>query len=154
MVPNAHQAERLDQVEDRLRVADSATSALFHELIAHTCTRLAAHGAVAKTRFNRLIETGAWTDAALALLALELPQWSLRRLVCDDGIWLCSLSKTPQLPLELDDLAEASHTVAPLAILGALLQARRTTATTAVRTTTVPQMRATVGNAMCCDNFA
>jgi hypothetical protein len=127
---------------------------LLHELIASACTRFAAHGAVAKTRIDQLIGAGAWTDTALALLALELPQWNLRRLVCDDGIWLCSLSKTPQLPLELDDLAEASHTVAPLAILGPLLQARRATATTAAQTTTVPQVRATIGNAMCCDNFA
>ena len=35
----------------------------------------------AKLRINRLIAARAWTDAALALVELELPQWSLRRIV-------------------------------------------------------------------------
>jgi hypothetical protein len=45
-----------------------------------------------------------------------------------DREWLCSLSNQPQLPLGLDNVAEASHEVLPLAILLAFLQARRAAA--------------------------
>jgi hypothetical protein len=73
-------------------------------------------------------EAGAWTDATIALLELELPDWKLRRLVDDNGKWLCSLSKQPGIPLGRDEVAEASHESLPLAILIALLQARRSSA--------------------------
>ena len=78
-----------------------------------------------KLRVNRLIEAGAWTDATLALVELELPQWKLRGIVYEDGEWHCCLSRQPQLPLGLDEVAEASHEILPLAILIAFLQARR-----------------------------
>jgi hypothetical protein len=42
---------------------------------------------------DRLIEAGAWTDAAITLIGFELPSWSVRRLACEDGEWLCSLSR-------------------------------------------------------------
>ena len=60
---------------------------------------------------DRLIEAGAWADAAIALVRLELPNWSLRRLVYEDGEWLCSLSRQPNLPIFLDEPGEGSHAV-------------------------------------------
>ena len=123
-------------------------------MITEACARFAAQRPSAKVRVGRLIEAGAWTEAALALVELELPQWKLRRLVYDDGEWLCSLSKQPQLPLGLDDVAEASHEILPLAILSAFVQAQRTTATNAVSLTRVPQVHPASGYAVCCDNFA
>ena len=43
----------------------------------------------------------------------------------EDGEWTCSLSKHRQLPDWLDDVAEAHHAMLPLAILAALVGARR-----------------------------
>jgi hypothetical protein len=143
--------EHLGRLEQRLRRAQAITLELLSEVIAEGCVRFAAHGAAAKAGVNRLIESGAWTDATLALVELELPQWKLRRLVYEDGEWLCSLSRQPRLPLGLDELAEAGHEILPLAILIALLQARRAAAVSA---TAVPQVRPVSGHAVCCDNFA
>jgi len=113
------------------------------------------HRAGMAARIDQLIEAGAWSDAALALIELELPGWKLRRLVYEDGEWFCSLSKQPNLPVGFDDTADARHEVLPLAILSAFLEARRTTS--AVRQTsspTVPQVQPTSGIVICCDNFA
>jgi hypothetical protein len=140
------------------RQAGSAASAITPELmseaIAEACVRFGALGSAAKARVDRLIETSAWTDATLALVELELPQWQLRRLVYEDGEWLCSLSKQPRLPLGLDEAAEATHEILPLAILIAFLQARRAAMASATVATTVPQVRSAPSDAVCCDNFA
>jgi hypothetical protein len=105
-----------------------------------------------KAKVNRLIDGGAWIDAALALLELELPQWKVRRLLREDGEWLCSLSKQPWIPFGLDELAEASHQSMPLAILLALIEAQ--CASPAAKAVAVPSVRPAPGHAMCCDNFA
>src|SRR6476659_10952614 len=76
-------------------------------------------------RIDQLIEARAWDDAALALIELELPAWKLRRLVYEDGEWLCSLSSHPNLSVALDDTVDARHEVLPLAILSAFIEARR-----------------------------
>jgi hypothetical protein len=77
-------------------------------------------------RIERLIESGAWTDAALALLELELPQWQLRRLAYDEGEWHCALSRQRELPEWLDDRSvESHHADLSLAILSAFVDARR-----------------------------
>jgi hypothetical protein len=75
-------------------------------------------------------------------------------LTFDDGKWLCSLSKQPGIPLEYDEVAEASHIILPLAILIALLQAQRSAAVSANGIATVPPFRYGPANAACCDNFA
>jgi hypothetical protein len=49
---------------------------------------------------------------------------------------------------------EASHEDLPLAILIALLRARRAAAASAASLTAVPQVRAAPGEAVCSDNFA
>jgi hypothetical protein len=121
--------------------------------------RLEAQLRRAQALTPELIESGAWTDAALALVELELPQWKLRRMLYEDGEWHCTLSKRPQLPIGFDEVAEGSHEILALAILIALLQARRDAAvsTPAVSTTgvtAVPQVGAVAGYAMCCDNFS
>jgi hypothetical protein len=146
--------ERLDQLEDKLRCAHAVTPALMSDVIAEACTRFAAQGPAAKARVNRLIEADAWTDAVLALLELESPQWKLRRAVYEDDEWLCSLSKQPWLPLGLDEFVEARHEALPLAILGALIQARRAATVGAAKPTIVPRVRPVSGNALCCDNFS
>ena len=144
----------LGRLEARLRRAQAPTAELISDVIAEACVCFAESGGAAKLRIHRLIESGAWTDAALALLELELPQWKLRRIVYEDREWHCALSRHPQLPLELDEVAEASHEILPLALLVALLQASRDVAASAARVTAVPQVYPTPGYAICCDNFA
>jgi hypothetical protein len=72
---------------------------------------------------DRVIEAGAWTDAAITLIGFELPNWSVRRLVCEDGEWVCSLSRQPNLSIFLDELAEGSHAVLALVVLRAFVAA-------------------------------
>src|SRR5262245_8359550 len=99
----------LDRLDERLRRADVVTPGLLSDAVAQLCNRCARHAGTAKFRLDALIEAGAFTDAALALIELELPRWKVRRLVHDEGEWICSLSTQPNLPIELDDVAEAAH---------------------------------------------
>jgi hypothetical protein len=103
----------------------------------------------------RLIESGAFADAMLALLELELPQWKLRCLIREDAEWHCSISKQLGLPAEFDEMAEANHESLPLAILSAFVEARRHSLTAGEGPPkSVPQVRPTQAYAICCDNFA
>ena len=147
--------EPLRALQEQLRRARTITPELMAEVIARACRRLQALHRTAKARVSRLIESGAFADATLALLELELPQWKLRRLIYEGGEWHCSLSKHIGLPAELDDMAEAAHESLPLAILSAFVKARRRSLTTGEgRPQSVPQVRPTQGYAVCCDNFA
>jgi hypothetical protein len=146
--------EHLAKLEEELRCATAVTSGLMSDVMAIACVRVGALGSAAKVKVKWLVEAGAWTDGAIALLGLELPQWELRRLVNDDGKWLCSLSKQPGIPLEYDEVVEASHIILPSAILIALLQAQRSAAVSANGIATVPPFRRVIGNTACCDNFA
>jgi hypothetical protein len=146
--------EHLGRLEGQLRCAPAVTADLMAQVIAQACTRFAASGPAAETKVGQLIESGAWTDAALALVQIELPKWKLRRLVHEDDEWFCSLSRHPWLPLGLDELAVANHESLPLAILLAFLQARRAAAESAASPTAVPHVRPVSGYAMCCDNFS
>jgi hypothetical protein len=146
--------ERFGGLEQQLRRTHALTPGIMADVIGEACTRFASQSPAAKAKLDRLMESGAWTDASLALVELEMPQWKLRRLVYDDGEWLCSLSKQPQLPLGLDEVAEASHEVMPLAILIALLEARRAAASSVTDVGPVPRVRPLPGDAVCCDSFA
>jgi hypothetical protein len=146
--------ERLESLERRVRGADAVTSELMSDLIATGCTRLAALGGASRAKLKWLIEAAAWTDAAMALIELELPQWKLRRLVRDDGEWFCSLSRQSELPIGYDETAEATHECLPAAVLLAFVQALRATNADAASKTTVPQLHPIRENAICCDSFA
>jgi hypothetical protein len=145
--------QRLASLEQRLGRTRAITPGLTSDVIVQACPRLAAHGGAAKAAVNRLIESRAFTDAALAVLELELPQWRLRRIVHEDGEWPCALSRQPQLPIGLDDVAEASHEILALAILIALIEARRATVANETSRAAVPSVRQQPGSAVCCDNF-
>ena len=121
--------EHLAKLEEQLRCVTAVTVRTDVGRDSDCVRALSAHlDSATKVKVKWLIEAGAWTDATIALLGLELPQWKLRRLVNEDGKWLCSLSKQPWIPLEYDAVAEASHESLPLAILIALLQAQRSAA--------------------------
>ena len=83
---------------------------------------------IGSARIERLIESQAWTDAALALIDLELPQWQVRRLAYDDGEWYCALSRQRELPDWLDQSIETRHADLALAILSAFVEAQRVSA--------------------------
>jgi hypothetical protein len=146
----------LDALEAQLRRAASLTPDLISKVIAGACTRLPVMKRAGKAaRIDQLTDAGALIDATLALIELELPAWKLRRLVYEDGVWFCSLSRSPNLPVALDDTADASHEVLPLAILSAFVELRRRiSAMRGTKLQTVPRVRLTSGYAICCDNFS
>lgn len=110
----------------RLRNAYAVTAEFLSDIIGQTCRRFPSTNQNGKTaRIERLIESGAWTDAALALIDLELPQWQLRRIAYDEGEWHCALSRERELPDWLDQSAEGRHADLALAILSAFVEARR-----------------------------
>jgi hypothetical protein len=147
--------EHLRDLGEHLRRARTVTPGLMTDLIARACLRFPAHAAATRAKVTRLIESGASCDAALALLALELPQWKLRRLVYANDEWICPLSRQLGLPAELDEMAEAHHENLPLAILSAFVEARRhSLARGEGGRKSVPQVRPTRGYPICCDNFA
>ena len=152
---NTTYEQHLRDLGEHLRSARTVTPGLMTDVIVGTCLRFPAHPSATEARVSRLIESGASCDAALALLALELPQWKLRRLVYEDGEWICSLSLQLGLPAELDEMAEAHHESLPLAILSAFVEARRHSLIAGEgRPKSVPQVRPTRVCAICCDNFA
>lgn len=155
MLTRATEAGRIDWVDDQVRHASSVTAGLLSDLIAAACVRLPMLNRAGNAgRLYRLIECGAWTDAALALVEIELPQWKLRHLVLEDQMWHCSLSRQVNLPRWLDDSVDASHAVLPLAILSALLEARRFSIAASDSSRIVPRVRSTRGYAIPCDNFS
>jgi hypothetical protein len=63
-------------VPDQLRDATALTSELLSHVIASACRRFPSAGQSETTaQIERLIASEAWTDAVLALFAVELPQW-------------------------------------------------------------------------------
>jgi hypothetical protein len=144
------------ELGDRLHDADVVTPDLISEVIGEACRRFPSAGQTGKTaRLERLIESGAWTDAALALIDLELPQWQVRRIAYDEGEWHCALSRQRELPDWLDQSIEARHADLSLAILSAFVDARRITAPSS--RTSVPAVsrdRNPLYEPACCDNFA
>jgi hypothetical protein len=144
----------LGTLEAELRRARGLTPELMSEVMAQACGCFAPHEEASTRGIRRLIEAGACVDAVLTLIALELPQWKLRRVLYEDGEWHCSLSSQPQLPIELDEVAEGSHEALPLAALIALLHARRDLTGSESVATGVPPVNARAGYTMCCDNFA
>jgi hypothetical protein len=116
----------LGELNARLRDAGAADAALINEVIGAACRRYPSLGQTEKTAgLERLIQSAAWTDAALALIDLELPFWQVRRLAYDDGEWYCALSRERELPDWLDQSIEARHADLALAILSAFVEARR-----------------------------
>ena len=155
MLFNPVHEDNLDRLSARLRLAPEITSDLFSDVMA-TSARIALLAKAGKTaHLNGLVRAGAWIDAALTLIALEMPNWKLRRLEYEEGEWVCSLSTEPNMPIAIDDTADARHEILPLAILGAFLDARRKGGEVpAARSSTTPRLRPASGYAMCCDNFA
>ena len=144
----------LNDLADRLRNATETTPMMATEVINSACRRLPSLGQSDKTaHLEQLIRSGAWTDVALALIDLELPLWQVRRLAYDDGEWYCALSRERELPDWLDQSIETHHADMSLAILGALVEARRTSQPES--RTSVPAVNRNAVDLyepVCCDN--
>jgi hypothetical protein len=144
------------ELNDRLRDADVVTADLISEIMGETCRRFPPIRPTEKTaRIEQLIGSDAWTDAALALIDLELPQWQVRRIAYDGGEWYCALSRDRELPDWLDQSVQAHHQDLALAILAAFVEAQAVT--TPLSQPSVPTVRhetSTTYVAASCDNFA
>jgi hypothetical protein len=140
---------------DRLRNAPEANATLMAEIIDTVCRRFPSSGQSEKTaRIEQLIRSEAWTDAALALIDLELPLWQVRRIVYDEGEWYCALSRQRELPDWLDRSIEARHADLSLAILSAFVEAQRVSAPSS--RPSVPVVKENLNplyEPVCCDNF-
>jgi hypothetical protein len=144
------------ELNDRLHDANAMTAELMAEVIGQACRRFPLMGESEKTaRLQRMIATGAWTDAALALVDLELPPWQVRRLTYDDGEWYCALSRQRELPDWLDQSIEGHHADLALALLIAFVEVQGI-ATPASRPSVpaVPRDANPLYDPLCCDNFA
>ena len=144
------------ELADRLRHADVATAELVADTIDGVCRRFPSLGQRGKTaRVEHLIRSAAWTDAALALMELELPQWQIRRIAYDEGEWHCALSLERELPDWLDQSVEARHPDLALAILSAFVDVQRIAAPSS-RTSVpaVPRAAGALYQPICSENFA
>jgi hypothetical protein len=143
------------ELSDRLRDANAATAELISDIIAQACRRFPSIGQTEKTaRIERLIQSGAWCDAALALIDLELPLWQIRRIAYDEGEWYCALSRQRELPDWLDQSIESRHADLALAILSAFVDAQGVTFPSS--RTSVPTVRRDANatyEPILCDNF-
>jgi hypothetical protein len=152
---DAAQAVDLDRLDDELRLAPVPAPELFRKIIEHTDTHFSSRWRSEKAaRVDSLIDAGSWTDAAFAIIEIGTPNWMLRRLIYEDGEWLCSLSRQPNIPVMLDDIIEACHEALPLAVLRAIVEARRRSPAGRETNSPVPQIPAMPEQTMCCDNFA
>jgi hypothetical protein len=144
------------ELNDRLRDAHAVTAELMSEIVGEACRRFPSTGQAGKTaRIERLIASEAWTDAALALIDLELPLWQVRRIAYDEGEWYCALSRERELPDWLDRSIEARHADLGLAILSAFVDAQNLDAPSS--RPSVPTVRRDVKalyEPLSCDNFA
>ena len=151
----SHDQDQGQRLLRRIEDASAPETRLFADVIANACPRTLALIEMRKAaRLKQLIDGGAWTDAALALLEFELPQWKVRRIVCDDGEWHCRLSAQPWLPEGLDEVVETFHRSLPLAIQAAVVQARQQTVTVQADEPTTDVVISPEPIRICCDNFS
>jgi hypothetical protein len=156
MLLQARRTDCLRELRIRIHAARSVTAALMADVLTLVRNQGSAPRGAPVQRIRALIEAEAWTDAVLAVLEVELPQWKLRHLVQEDGEWRCCLGKQHLLPDWLDDIAEVSHPVLPLAILDALIKAHLLAlGSEEAPCGSVPSVRLAAGDAapLCCDNF-
>ncbi len=131
------------------------TTELISAAIYKTCRRFPSLGQSARAnQIERLIRSGAWTDAVLALIDFETPQWQVRRIAYDEGEWQCALSRERELPDWLDQSVEARHADLAVAMLGAFVEVRRLSGPKS--RTSVPAVSRETGamyEPVCSDNF-
>jgi hypothetical protein len=156
MLLNSQRLEQLAGLARQVDAADEATSELLSEIVVATGRRLWTPGqAAAAVRLHDLIEAGALTQAAFALIELELPLWKLRRIAYDEGEWHCAMSRHRELPEWLDHAVEARHASLTLAIVSAQIETvRQIELSREPSRPSVPEARAGQYEPLYCENFA
>ena len=110
-------------VADAIDIAEEATPALMRAALDIAAVRCATPDRAARLKqIDALIAAHAWTDAALAIAALDHAQ-AVRRIVRDDTEWYCTIGSQWPVPEWLDHGAWHGHPALPLAILGAVVDA-------------------------------
>jgi hypothetical protein len=150
-----NERERRDQVTRALRVATRLTPGLFSRVATGAGTQFAAGWRANQAeRLAQLVLAEAWTDSSLLLIEIELPLWRVRRLLYDGGEWMCSLSRYPGLPVEIDPAADGRHGTMPIAVLLSFVEAKGlATAAEFTRTPSIPRAKPAFVAPACCDNF-
>ena len=144
----------LDALDGALCHARELSLDLLARVINDACMRVPSYAKIETfDRLTAFAKSGAWTEAAFALIALELPRWRVRRLAFENGEWLCSLSHQLNLPMAFDDCAEATHEVLPLAMLRAFVEACRRRHAMQESVSAVPHIQPWVEHMMCCENY-
>lgn len=139
---------------EKLRAADDMTPELMAEILDVTCRRAPFQGRSTKLmRLKQLGEAHAWTDAALALIELELPLWHIRRIAYDAGEWHCALSRQRELPDWLDQSIEVRHPGLAQAMLTAFVEAARPAASSSTSAPVASDKLSSDCIPLCCDNF-
>jgi hypothetical protein len=146
-----------EKLQREIRNADAVTADLMSVVLDLALARCAVadHG-LQLNRIRELIAARAWTDAALALVALDRSR-VLRHMIYEEGEWRCILGSLWPAPAWLDDTIEFAHAELPLAILGALVGALGKKSAPASAATSVPRSRLAPGDVagyLDCDNFA
>lgn len=140
-------------LDERVRCAEAVSQGLIADVLA--AGQLPSWQPTRSKRLGQLVRAGAWTDVALELIELELPQWKLRRLAYEDGEWCCALSRQRELPDWLDQAVEGRHADLVLAILSALIEGLHLTDHAgATETPPAPAGGSTLFEAILSDNFA
>jgi hypothetical protein len=113
---------RLRRLQKSVADADAVTPELVASILADGCPRFRQLIDARQQAFiHRLTAARAWGDLALALIDLELPNWKVRALMCEDGEWSCILARN--WAMDWLDLV-GQHETMPVAILKAFLVAR------------------------------
>ena len=144
----------LDELDSEAQATRELDPEFFYKIVNRACTRLPLLNKLGRAaRVECFSKSGAWIDAVLALIELELPAWKICRLLYEDGEWTCSISRYPSLALVFGDVAEGAHESLPLAMLRAFLNARLSSLSLPEPTGSVPETGKVWGPVLCCDNF-
>jgi hypothetical protein len=145
---------------NELRDALDGASAPAADLLSSALDLMSTHCALPDRadrarRIRALIDAQAWIDAALAIVDLDRSH-AVRQISHDDGEWSCRIGSRWAIPDWLDNSVQFTHRVLPLAILGALLDARAQSEEAVAPATSVPLSRSGRGYAIpavSCDNY-
>jgi hypothetical protein len=143
----------LDELDSEAQATHELDPEFFYKIVNRACTRLPLLNKLGRAaRLERFSKSGAWIDAVLALIELELPAWKICRLLYEDSQWTCSISRYPNLAF-FGDVAEGAHESLPLAMVRAFLDARLSSLSLPEPTRNVPETREVWGPVLWCDNF-
>jgi hypothetical protein len=114
---------RLSHLKRQIDAAGEVTPALILEILKAAYPSAGRGPSAAHAQaIHSFIRNGAWTDAALALIAVALPQWRLRRIGNEGRQWWCALERGHPMTWAGPEVDE-SHENMTLALLKAFITA-------------------------------